>query len=78
MQRAIEEPIEIMNLNLDLPVPSEIKKFQELSINKELRKQENKEAQKNIALIGYVTDNGGSFDQLEMTNDEINQTVDLN
>ena len=78
MQRAIEEPIEIMNLNLDLPVPSEIKKFQELSINKEPRKQENKEAQKNIALIGYVTDNGGSFDQLEMTNDEINQTVDLN
>ena len=78
MQRAIEEPIEIMNLNLDLPVPSEIKKFQELSINKEPRKQENKEAQKNIALIGYVTDNGGSFDQLEMINDEINQTVDLN
>lgn len=78
MQRAIEEPIEIMNLNLDLPVPSDIKKFQELSINKETRKQENKEAQKNIALIGYVTDNGGSFDQLEMINDEINQTVDLN
>ena len=78
MQRAIEEPIEIMNLNLDLPVPSDIKKFQELSINKETRKQENKEAQKNIALIGYVTDNGGSFDQLEIINDEINQTVDLN
>ena len=78
MQRAIEESIEIMNLNLDLPVPSDIKKFQELSINKETRKQENKEAQKNIALIGYVTDNGGSFDQLEMINDEINQTVDLN
>ena len=78
MQRAIEEPIEIMNLNLDLPVPSDIKKFQELSINKETRKQENEEAQKNIALIGYVTDNGGSFDQLEMINDEINQTVDLN
>ena len=27
MQRAIEELIEIMNLNLDSPVPSEIKKF---------------------------------------------------
>ena len=78
MQRAIEESIEIMNLNLDLPVPSDIKKFQELSINKETRKQEHQEAQKNIALIGYVTDNGGSFDQLEMINDEINQTVDLN
>ena len=78
MQRAIEEPIEIMNLNLDLPVPSDIQTFQELSIKKETRKQENEEAQKNIALIGYVTDNGGSFDQLEMINDEINQTVDLN
>ena len=35
MQRAIEEPIEIMNLNLDSPVPSEIKMFLASSINKE-------------------------------------------
>ena len=35
MQRAIEEPIEIMTLHLDLPVPSEIKKFWLSSINKE-------------------------------------------
>ena len=35
MQRAIEEPIEIMNLNLDSPVSSEIKKFWVSSVNKE-------------------------------------------
>ena len=35
MQRAIEKPVERMNLNLDSPVPSEIKKFWISSINKE-------------------------------------------
>ena len=35
MQRAIEKPVERMNLNLDSPVPSEIKKFWTSSINKE-------------------------------------------
>ena len=85
MQRAIEEPIEIMNLNLDSPVPSEIKKFWAPSVNKETPtnaviffRYKAKEAWKNIVLNGYVTDNNGSFDDLEMINDEVTQRADLN
>lgn len=36
-----------------------------------------KEAQKYIDLSGYVTDNDGSFDGLEM-NGEVNQRADIN
>ena len=36
------------------------------------------EARKNIALSGYVIYNDGSFDGLEMINDEVNQRADLN
>ena len=39
---------------------------------------EAKEARKNIALSGYVTDSDGSFDGLEMINGEVNQRADLN
>ena len=39
---------------------------------------EAKEARKNIALSGYVTDNNGSFDGLEMINDDVYQRPDLN
>ena len=70
MQKAIEEHIQIMNLNLDSPVPSEIKKFWTLSINKETPTivaiffiTEANEARKNIVLSGYVTDNDSSFNQ---------------
>ena len=74
-----------MNLNLDSPVPSEIKKFWTSSINKETPTivaifftTEANKAQKNIVLSGYVTDNYGSFDRLEMINDEVNQKADFN
>ena len=74
-----------MNLNLDSAVPSEIKKFWTSSINKETPTivaifftTEANKAQKNIVLSGYVTDNYGSFDRLEMINDEANQKADLN
>ena len=39
---------------------------------------ETKEARKNIVLIGCVTDNNSSFDELEMIKNEVNQKVDLN
>ena len=39
---------------------------------------EAKEAQKNIAIKDYVTDNNSSFDKLEMINDEVNQRAILN
>ena len=74
-----------MNLNLDSSVPSEIKKFWTSSINKETPTivaifftTEANKAQKNIVLSGYVTDNYGSFDRLEMINDEVNQKADFN
>ena len=51
----------MMNLNLDSPVSSEIKKFWALSINKETPTIaaifffiETKEARKNIVISGYV------------------------
>ena len=85
MQRAIEEPIEIMNLNLDSQVPSEIKKCWASSINKKTLIlpeaffiTEAKEAQENIVLSGYITDNDSFFDGLETINDWINQRADLN
>ena len=39
---------------------------------------ETKETRKNIVLIGYVTDNNSSFDELEMIKNEVNQKVNLN
>ena len=72
-------------INLDSPVPSEIKKFWTSSINKETQTivaiffiTEANQARKFIVLSGYVTDNDGSFDRLEMINDEVNQKADLN
>ena len=37
-----------------------------------------KDVRKNIVLSSCVTDNDGSFDKLEMINDEVNQRTDFN
>ena len=37
-----------------------------------------KDARQNIVLSSCVTDNDGSFDKLEMINDEVNQRTDFN
>ena len=74
-----------MNLNLDSPVPPEIKKFWASSVNKETpcnycrnsffyrSKRSTKKYYSNWLRYRY-----GSFDGLEMINDEINQRADLN
>ena len=36
------------------------------------------DARKNIVLNSCVTDNNGSFDKLEVINDEVNQKTDFN
>ena len=36
------------------------------------------DAPKNIVLNSCVTDNNGSFDKLEVINDEVNQKTDFN
>ena len=65
--RAKEEPIEIINLNLDSPVSPEIRKFGASSINKECLQMlsgnyflmEGKEKRKDVILSGYLTDKDG-------------------
>ena len=65
--RTKEEPIEIINLDLDSPVSPEIRKFWASSINKErlqiLSKNyflmNRKEKGKNVILSSYVTDKDG-------------------
>ena len=65
--RAKEEPIEIINLNLDSPVSPEIRKFWASSINKECLQMlsgnyflmEGKEKRKDVILSGYLTDKDG-------------------
>ena len=84
--RAKEEPIEIINLNLDSPVSPEIRKFWASSINKErlqiLSKNyflmEGKEKGKNLILTGYVTDNDGICNAQKLINNEIIEREDLN
>ena len=84
--RSKQETIEIINVNLDSPVPPEIKKFGASSINKEHLKlpsrnyflMKGKEKGKNIILSGYVTDKDGSCNAQELINDEIMERDDLN
>ena len=73
-----------MNLNLDLSVPSIIKKFRASSINKETPAiiavfliTEAKKERKHIVVSGHITDNDGSFYGLEMIQDEVGQGADL-
>ena len=83
--RAKEEPIEIINLNLDSPVPPEIRKFWASSINKERLQilsrnyflMKGKEKRKNVLLSGYVTDKDGACNAQELINDEIIERDDL-
>ena len=84
--RATQEPIEIVNLNLESPIPPEMEKFWASSTNKGNLQilsrsyfiKEAKEAHKNIVLSGYITDNDGSLDGVEFKDGVINQRKDLN
>ena len=76
---AKEEPIEIINLNLDSPVPPEIKKLWVLSVSKECLQIlsrnyfliKGKEKGKNTILIGYVTDQNGNCNAQKLINDKV-------
>ena len=84
--RAKEEPIEIINLNLDSPVSLEIRKFWASSINKERLQilsrnyflTKGNEKGKNVILRGYVTDKDGVCNAQELINDDIIERDDLN
>ena len=84
--RAKEEPIEIINLNLDSPVPPEIRKFWASSIIKERLQilsrnyflMKGNEKRKNVILSGYVTDKDGVCNAQELINDDIIERDDLN
>ena len=86
IRRKKEEPIEIINLNLNSPVPPEIKKFWASSINKERLQilsrnyflMKGKEKGKNIILSSYLTDKDGVCNAQELINDEITERDDLN
>ena len=84
--RAKEEPIEIINLNLDSPVSPEIRKFWASSIYKERLQilsrnyflMKIKEKGKNVILSGYVTDKDGICNTQKLINDGIIVRDDLN
>ena len=86
IRRKKEEPIEIINLNLNSPVPPGIKKFWASSINKERLQilsrnyflMKGKEKGKNIILSSYLTDKDGVCNAQELINDEITERDDLN
>ena len=84
--RAKEEHVEIVNLNLDSPVPPEIRMLWAWYINKESLQilsrnyflMKGKKKGKNVILRGYVTDKNGVCNAQEMINDEIIERDDLN
>ena len=84
--RAKEEFFEIINLNLDLPVPPEIKAFWVSSVNRERLQiftrnyflMKRWEEEKNIILLnGYVSYKDGVGNAQELTNEQIIERDDL-
>jgi hypothetical protein len=85
MRRYSNEPIEIVNLNLDSVMPVEIDKFWASPTNKEKLQilsrnffiNKAKESGKNVVLSGYVTDKEGICSALEIRNQDITHRHDL-
>ena len=83
--RAKKEFFEIINLNLESPVPSEIKTFRASSVNREHLQifsrnyflMKRKEKGKNNILSGYVTYKGGVWNSQELINEEFIEIEDL-
>ena len=77
--RAKEESFEIIILNLDVPVPLEIKTFWASSVNRKCIQilsrnyflMKGKEKEESIILSGYVTYKDGVCNAHELINDEI-------